>query len=343
MDGLLRARMAPDQERSRRTAPSAGVREELPYAVMVDDLYKRFGRWSDHYVLKGLNFSVRAGEIAALLGKNGSGKTTTLKCLCGLIAPTRGAVRVRGRDVSRAPQQAASEVAAVLEGSRNVYWRLTPRENLEFFAGLHGVPFSRARAHVQGILETLEFGRQADVVTQRLSRGMQQRLCVAACLIRDASVTVLDEPTLGLDPHSWALIKSAIRRLADEMGRAVVIGTHDLSLVRELCDRVILLHDGVIAFDRTVSEALQEFEVQEYELRLRGHLDAETQEQCSRAFGAVMRTSGDSTLLVAQVKDLKDLSGMLCLLTRGKVELVSISNIERSLGRLYNRSVRLAQ
>jgi len=144
---------------------------------------------------------VQKSEVVGLLGPNGAGKTTTIKCLAGLIKPTSGEIYLDGIDALRDQKRALGRVAAVLEGNRNIYWRLTPRENLEFFGGLQGLPLRRVRSYIDEheLLELFDLKGKVNTPARKLSRGMQQKLAVACALVKQTEVLLLDEPTLGLD------------------------------------------------------------------------------------------------------------------------------------------------
>src|SRR5690606_22933995 len=147
----------------------------------------------------GISFSVDRGQVVGLLGPNGAGKTTTIKCLCGLIYPDAGSVKVNGVDVSRDRSKALRHISAVLEGNRNLYWRLTPLENLTYFAGNRGVSPHESRKSALELLARFGLADKANTQVNDLSRGMQQKLAIAVALQAGTDLILLDEPTLGLD------------------------------------------------------------------------------------------------------------------------------------------------
>src|SRR4029077_21249393 len=149
--------------------------------VSVEDLTKvyRSRRRGEVRAVDGVSFDVRPGEIVGLLGPNGAGKTTTIKCLCTLVTPTSGRIVVDGVDARERPRAAVQKLAAVLEGTRNIYWRLSARENLEFFAALQGISRSSISSLIDGLLERFRLTEQRNADARTLSRGMQQKLAVA--------------------------------------------------------------------------------------------------------------------------------------------------------------------
>lgn len=148
--------------------------------------------------LRGVSFNINAGEVLAFLGPNGAGKTTSIKMIAGLIQPDSGSVRIAGCDPQRNPQ-ALRSLGAVLEGSRNLYWRLTPQENLEYFGVLRGSSPKATHQQAMRLLERFGLMHKRRTPVKALSRGMQQKLAIAVALVHKPQLLLLDEPTLGLD------------------------------------------------------------------------------------------------------------------------------------------------
>lgn len=204
--------------------------------------------------LERVSLHLREGEIVALLGANGAGKTTFVKCLLGLVYPDSGQVRLCGYDPFRQPRLALAQVGAVLEGSRNIYWQLSALENLLFFAGIAGIPLTQARERALQLLEQLGLAHRRHDVVGSFSRGMQQKVALAAALIRNPRVLILDEPTLGLDVEAARDLRLYLRRVVDEERRGVLLCTHQMELVEQIADRVVILHRGKVVREGTVAE-----------------------------------------------------------------------------------------
>ena len=199
-----------------------------------------------------VSFDIRSGEIMALLGPNGAGKTTTVKMAAGLVLPTSGEIRIMGADVVRQRQQAVRHIGAVLEGARNLYWRLSARENLLYFGRLRGVSRRELEQRIDGLLEVLDLAEHQHKEVRHFSRGMQQKLAIAAALLHDPEVLLLDEPTLGLDVQAARKLEQTIAQLAHEQGKSVLLTTHTMPLAEKLAERIFVIHHGrEIAFDRT--------------------------------------------------------------------------------------------
>jgi len=196
-----------------------------------------------------VSFTVPEGEIFGLLGPNGAGKTTTIKMLSTLLRPTSGTIRVAGVDVVGQPTRALRHLGTVLTGERSVYWKLTGRENLLYFAALYGLPAKAARLRTDELLERFSLAKRADENVERYSTGMRQRICLAKALLASPEVLILDEPTAGLDPQSARNLREMITEIRAE-GRTVLLTTHYMEEADQLCDRIAIIdHGRIIALD----------------------------------------------------------------------------------------------
>lgn len=245
------------------------MRTSSPAAQVIDlhKSYRRNGGSEPFRAVAGISFQVPRGQILGLLGPNGAGKTTTIKSLCGLIRPDQGELRVNGIDVSRQRSRALRHISAVLEGNRNLYWRLTPLENLIYFAGNRGVAPRKARPRAYDLLERFGLTEWQGEQVNNLSRGMQQKLAIAVALQADSDVVLLDEPTLGLDVEAAAEVVMHLQELVLE-GRTVIISTHDMGVVQELCERAVIINRGRVVADERISNLLELFNTLTYEVSL---------------------------------------------------------------------------
>jgi ABC-2 type transport system ATP-binding protein len=201
--------------------------------------------------LKGINLKIKEGEIFGILGPNGAGKTTLIKILCTLVLYDSGEVYVNGHDPRRETGEVLRDLQAVLPESRGFNWRLTGKQNLEFYALLYGLSDAESRERVDSLLDFTGLKARADDGIQRYSTGMQRRLLLCRALLRDTPIIVFDEPTSGLDPASAGEFRHMIiDKLAREEGKTVLLSTHNLQEAQELCDRIAILERGkVIASD----------------------------------------------------------------------------------------------
>ncbi len=236
----------------------------------VDGLVKRY-RTKDRQVVeavKGIRFSLAAGTILAFLGPNGAGKTTTIKMIAGLVRPDDGDVAVEGHSLSAASGQALRSLGAVLEGSRNLYWRLTPLENFEYWGGIRGL--SRKTARERGRELMREFGLEDKIgsTVQQLSRGMQQQVAICAALIHSPALLLLDEPTLGLDLDASDRIQEYVQRLAHERGMGILLTTHQMEVAQTLADRISIIQSGVLTLEGLKEDVLARFTGSSYVFEL---------------------------------------------------------------------------
>src|SRR2546426_1590311 len=201
------------------------------------------------HAVDGIDLRVERGEIFGLLGPNGAGKTTTMKMLATLLIPTSGTISVLGIDVLARPRDVRARLGAMLSGERSLYWKLTARENLEYFAALYHVPPKETRARIERALEAVKLSDRADDYVERYSTGMRQRLALARALLPDPQLMILDEPTVGLDPQAARDLRARVRELRAE-GRTVLLTTHYMEEADQLCDRVAIIdHGRIVALD----------------------------------------------------------------------------------------------
>jgi ABC-2 type transport system ATP-binding protein len=196
--------------------------------------------------LSGLSLSVAAGECVALIGANGSGKSTAVRAIGGLLEPTGGAVRVCGHDPHEEPgAEAARAALALVPDAPLLYDDLTVREHLELVTLSHGVYDDDVDDRIDALLGRLGLGERADFIPRELSRGMRQKTQLACALVRPARLLVLDEPVVGLDPPSQLLL-AALLREAKAAGGAVLLTTHQMAFADGLADRAVMLEEGEV-------------------------------------------------------------------------------------------------
>jgi ABC-2 type transport system ATP-binding protein len=212
-------------------------------------LVKKFG---DKVAVNGVSFTVNGGEVFGFLGPNGAGKTTTIKAIVGLLQPTSGTVSVAGYDVQRQPMQAKASSGYVPD-TPNLYLKLSARELLRFVGDLYEMPPAKIEERSDELLRLFDLADVRDDLIDSYSHGMKQKITIAAALIHDPKVLVLDEPTVGLDPKSARLIKDILRQLADR-GAAVFLSTHILEIAERMCDRIGIIDRGSLVAVGTMDE-----------------------------------------------------------------------------------------
>lgn len=197
----------------------------------------------------GVDLQIQRGEVFGLLGPNGAGKTTTIRMLCTLLEPTSGTARVNGFDIIKDANRVRQSLGTVLAGERSTYWKLTARENLEYFAALYHVPPISAKERVKELLERMELTERADELVEKYSTGMKQRVAISRALLARPPILLLDEPTLGLDPQAARKVRQLIEELRTE-GHTILLTTHYMEEADQLSDRIGIIDQGkIIALD----------------------------------------------------------------------------------------------
>lgn len=202
-----------------------------------------------------LSFTVRPGEVLGLVGPNGAGKTTSLRCLAGIIPPTRGSLRIAGHDMLAEPV-AAKRALAFFSDEPRLFDYLTVEQHLNFVARIYQV--ADWKAHAGPLLDELEIADKRASLPAELSRGMKQKLSIACGLLHSPQVIFFDEPLTGLDPYGIRRMKDTIRRRAKD-GATILISSHLLHLLEELCSHVLILKKGRKVVDGTIEEVTRRF------------------------------------------------------------------------------------
>ena len=226
--------------------------------------------------LVNLDLQIEAGEIFGFIGPNGAGKTTTMRILATLLEPSSGSAYIDGMLVSR-NGKGVRQVVGYMPDFMGVYDDLKVFEYLEFFAAAFGLPRSKRKGIVEGVLELTDLQSKAAAKVDSLSRGMQQRLGLARVLIHDPKVLILDEPASGLDPRARIEIRELLNELK-RMGKTIMIASHILSELEEMCDRVGIIEHGRLVFGGTLEDVRRHVGVYgKVRVRVAGEVDKAVQ------------------------------------------------------------------
>jgi ABC-2 type transport system ATP-binding protein len=282
--------------------------------------------------VSGISLSVPPGQVLGLLGPNGAGKTTTIKMICGLILPSAGTVTLNGYDVARRRNAAVRQIGAVLEGSRNVYWPLSAWQNLLYFGRLKGLRSAEIKPRAQQLLTDLGLWERRNQTVGSYSRGMQQKVAIAAALITDPPIILLDEPTIGLDVEAARTVKEWVVRLARDEGKTVVLTTHQLAIAEELAARIAVIRDGSVIADLPIGELLSRYAEDRFTVRVGGLVNGSAG---LLPAGAQARADAESTLVTLPDASQDTLQGFLGQLRSRGVPLVSVTQGQPDLEEVF--------
>jgi ABC-2 type transport system ATP-binding protein len=213
--------------------------------------------------VEDISLDIKEGEFFGLLGPNGAGKTTLIKLICSLVLPSSGTAQVFGHDIVKEDSEVKKLVGLVSSEERSFYWRLTGRENLQFFASLYHLKASRAKERIQKLLDLVGLADKADIRFQNYSTGMRQKLAIARGLLGDPPVLFVDEPTRSLDPVSAQAVRSFFKEKVSGEGKTVILATHNLNEAEQLCTRLAIMNYGRLKASGSVKELRAIFQQQE--------------------------------------------------------------------------------
>lgn len=218
--------------------------------IEIRNLSKRYG---EKVALHDLSITLKPGEVFAFLGPNGAGKTTTIKILTGLVKPSSGSASIGGFDITRQGLQAKALMSYVPD-EPHLYDKLTAREFMRMIGDLYGMTREKVESRIAELAIYFDLNDFIDDLTESFSHGMKQRTVIAAALLHEPKVLVIDEPMVGLDPKSARDTKDLLRKLATEQGLTVFMSTHTLSVAEEVADRIGILSQGRLVALGTLTE-----------------------------------------------------------------------------------------
>jgi len=301
-------------------------------------LSRRFGRV---LAVQDLNLTIPEGAIYGFIGPNGAGKTTTLRLLAGLLAPTSGEVYIAGERLDGASLK-VRHLLGYMPDFFGLYPDLQVWEYLDFFARCYGVPAEQRQQAIEDLLELVDLAGKRQAYVQTLSRGMQQRLCLAHALVHDPKILLLDEPASGLDPQARVEMRELLRELRS-MGKTIMVNSHILSELEEICDHIGIIERGRLLASGPISEIRREvLEGRRVRVQVLGRQDEllaylrqkpEVQDPQLLPFGVELLFLGDESALAGLLRDLlgagfavvsfteesRDLEDLFFRITRGEV------------------------
>lgn len=243
--------------------------EHLKKTFQVKEGKGFFRRKKQVEAVKDISLQIEKGKIVGLLGINGAGKTTTIKMLTTLLAPTAGSYVVDDVDAVKHPQEVKKRINMIAGGERMIYWRLTAYENLWYYGQIYNVPNHVLKDRINELLKLVGLEGKEKLPVETFSKGMKQRLQIARGLINDPEYLFLDEPTIGLDAVVSLELRNHIRYLAQEKNKGILLTSHYMREIEELCDYIYIMHDGRLIRQGTVKElAADTFNRKLYTLKL---------------------------------------------------------------------------
>ncbi|EJO5348098.1 ABC transporter ATP-binding protein [Clostridium botulinum] len=215
--------------------------------LQVENIHKKIGRKE---IIKDVSFSVKAGEVFGFLGPNGAGKTTTIRMMVGLIAPTKGSIKIMGHDIQKERIKALKNVGCIVENP-DMYNDLTGMQNLKYYGDLYG---DITKERINEVAELVGLKDRINDKVRKYSLGMKQRLGLGQAILSNPKLLILDEPTNGLDPIGIHEFREIVTNIAKENNSAVFISSHILSEIEQMCDHFAIINEGSIKTIQAVSE-----------------------------------------------------------------------------------------
>lgn len=301
--------------------------------MQIEGLVKTYG---DLTAVNNISFTVNRGEILGILGPNGSGKTTTLKSILGILEHDSGTVTIEGMSPVQDRAAVLKRTGAVLEGARNVYWYLSPRENLMYFAGIKGLSGKEIKPRVQFLLENLKLDEVADKEIRQFSAGMKQKCALACALVHNPEILLLDEPTLGLDVEIAIHIRNWLRDISRKDGKTILITSHNMDFIESVCDRVLIMRKGEIISHESVESLKAKFSGNFYKLELNRTPEESLIKDLSE-LGTV--TSAGKTIDM-ELRNLENLLPLLQLLKDSGHDLKDFRTVESDLEDIFLEMIR---
>ncbi len=296
-------------------------------AIEVTNLSKQFGEIK---AVDNISFIVEKGGICGILGPNGSGKTTTIKSICNLIIPDDGEIKI----FSNSNRKSLNRISALFEGTRNLYWKLTPRENLRYFCGIRGIGGKNIEKEINFLLDRFNLTDKKDIAVNNLSRGMQQKVAIAMTLIVKTDIILLDEPTLGLDVQSHVDIKNILEEISNELNKTILLSTHDMNLVQSICKDVVVINKGKLVANESVKKLLDMFKTRSYEIELSENISNEKIEDLLQQNNDLYFING-GTKIEVDITNFQDVYKIMEVLKNSNIPIKEIKQKDVNFERVY--------
>jgi ABC-2 type transport system ATP-binding protein len=293
----------------------------------------------------GISINIKQKEIFGLLGPNGAGKTTLIKMLIGLVFPTSGYAEICGINIVENLNQAKHKLGCVLSEERSFFWRLTGRQNLEFFATLYNLDKKDAKKRIDYLFELVELQDKADEQFMNYSTGMKQKMAITRGLLINPDVLFMDEPTKSLDPYTASKLRNFVKEeIVGKMGKTVFMATHNLLDVEDLCTKIAIINKGKIKAVgtpreiRKIIDSKKRFNITTLNMnndignRLKSYSDIELE--------SINNIEDSGFLITIKIEEEKEiLPDIIKFLVENNIKIISIKEIERSLTEVFSKIV----
>lgn len=281
-----------------------------------------------------ISFKVEEGEMIAFIGPNGAGKSTTIKMLTGILYPDSGSVQVLGIDPKKQRKKLAYEIGTVFGQKEQLWMHLTPEDNFKFFGAIYDIKEDEIEARIEELTKLFELDKFINTPVRNLSLGQRIRCEIAASLIHKPKVLFLDEPTIGLDPVVKESIRKLIKKMNKEYHTTVFLTSHDVSDIEKLCKRVIIINDGKIVLDDSMTNLKYHYmDKKVIEVVLKENVNLEGKEGIR-----ILKRKGNSLKIEIDVKR-TDLTEVLKLINPENIVDINISNtpLEEIISQIYRK------
>ncbi|WP_334073761.1 MULTISPECIES: ABC transporter ATP-binding protein [Paenibacillus] len=281
--------------------------------------------------VRGISFQVERGEFVGYIGPNGAGKSTTIKMLTGILHPTSGEVTVGGYNPHRERRKAVRQLGVVFGQRSQLWWDLPVKDSYDILAEMYGVTAMEKRQRLGGFAELLDLHEFWHTPVRKLSLGQRMRADIAAALLHDPELLFLDEPTIGLDVHAKVSIREFLRVLNRDFGKTILLTTHDMDDIEQLCGRVMVINHGALTYDGSIPSLRETIGLPtRMTLKFRGPFQVPESSEVSASTGGVriIGVEGDTVRLEADRREIRTVDIIRELDGWGEIDDVSMEEPE---------------
>ncbi|MBF0361238.1 MAG: ABC transporter ATP-binding protein [Oligoflexia bacterium] len=289
----------------------------------------------------GISFEGFKGEILGILGPNGSGKTTVIKSITTIVDHDDGEINILGVNNKTNRKKVLNNISAVLEGARNIYWRLSPEENIRYFAGLRGFSTNEIKYRMEYLLDILDLQSVRNKQIGEFSRGMQQKVAIACAFITSPEMVLLDEPTLGLDVETARNMKKWIIEIIRRDKIFLLVTSHDMKFIESICDRVIIIKNGTIVASDYVSNLKSVFLKKVFKITTAEKLSASQLSLIQNDNNLLIRKNvvttpeGEVTELFFNLTKSSEIYHVFDILKQNKQEIISVDILQNDFEDIF--------